>query len=52
MSRERGDLAALAAVLIWALIPVGTRFFVLKVDPYVFNVVRYLASAPPPCRCF
>jgi drug/metabolite transporter (DMT)-like permease len=46
-ARERtyGDLAALAAVLIWALVPVGTRFFVLRVDPQVFNVVRYLAAA-------
>lgn len=44
MSRERGDVAALAAVLIWALVPVGTRFFVLEVDPYVFNIVRYIAT--------
>ena len=41
---ERGHLAALAAVFIWALVPVGTRFFVLRVDPTVFNVVRYAAS--------
>jgi drug/metabolite transporter (DMT)-like permease len=41
---ERGQLAALAAVVIWALVPVGTRFFVLRVDPTVFNVIRYAAS--------
>lgn len=41
---ERGYLAALAAVIIWALVPVGTRFFVLRVDPTVFNVIRYAAS--------
>jgi len=41
---ERGHLAALAAVVIWALVPVGTRFFVLRVDPTVFNVIRYAAS--------
>jgi drug/metabolite transporter (DMT)-like permease len=31
--------------MVWALVPVGTRFFVLRVDPCVFNVVRYLAAA-------
>jgi drug/metabolite transporter (DMT)-like permease len=31
--------------MVWALVPVGTRFFVLRVDPFVFNVVRYLAAA-------
>jgi drug/metabolite transporter (DMT)-like permease len=36
--------AALGAVLIWGLIPVGTRFFVQRVDPYTFNVVRFAAS--------
>ncbi|MGO9039352.1 MAG: DMT family transporter [Steroidobacteraceae bacterium] len=41
---ERGYLAALAAVIIWALVPVGTRFFVLRVDPTMFNVIRYAAS--------
>jgi drug/metabolite transporter (DMT)-like permease len=39
-----GTAAALAAVIIWALVPVGTRFFVLRVDPLMFNVVRFLAS--------
>ena len=37
--------AALAAVFIWALVPVGTRFFVLRVDPYLFNVIRFAASS-------
>lgn len=41
---ERGHAAALAAVVIWALVPVGTRFFVLRVDPFVFNVIRFAAS--------
>jgi drug/metabolite transporter (DMT)-like permease len=41
---ERGLAAALVAVVIWALVPVGTRFFVLRVDPYVFNVIRFAAS--------
>jgi drug/metabolite transporter (DMT)-like permease len=41
---ERGYASALAAVVIWALVPVGTRFFVLRVDPYVFNGIRFLAS--------
>ena len=41
---ERGYAAALAAVFIWALVPVGTRFFVLRVDPYMFNVLRFLAA--------
>jgi drug/metabolite transporter (DMT)-like permease len=36
--------AALAAVLIWALIPVGTRYFVQRVDPLMFNLVRFAAS--------
>jgi drug/metabolite transporter (DMT)-like permease len=43
-SPSRGYAAALAAVVIWALVPVGTRFFVLRVDPYVFNVIRFAAS--------
>jgi drug/metabolite transporter (DMT)-like permease len=41
---ERGNAAALASVIIWALVPVGTRFFVLRVDPYIFNVIRFAAS--------
>jgi drug/metabolite transporter (DMT)-like permease len=41
---ERGYAAALASVIIWALVPVGTRFFVLRVDPYVFNMIRFAAS--------
>jgi drug/metabolite transporter (DMT)-like permease len=36
--------AALAAVILWALVPVGTRFFVLRIDPFVFNVIRFAAS--------
>ena len=42
---QRGYCAALTAALIWALIPVGTRFFVLRLDPYLFNVIRFAASA-------
>lgn len=41
---ERGYASALAAVVIWALVPVGTRFFVLSMDPYIFNGIRFLAS--------
>ncbi len=41
---ERGYASALASVVIWALVPVGTRFFVLRVDPYMFNVIRFAAS--------
>jgi drug/metabolite transporter (DMT)-like permease len=41
---EQGIVAALAAVIIWALIPVGTRFFVLRIDPFLFNVIRFAAS--------
>jgi drug/metabolite transporter (DMT)-like permease len=42
---ERAALtAALAAVLIWGLIPVGTRYFVQHVDPLLFNVIRFAAS--------
>lgn len=41
---DRGYIAALAAVVIWALVPVGTRFFVLRIDPYLFNVIRFAAS--------
>jgi drug/metabolite transporter (DMT)-like permease len=36
--------SALGAVIIWALVPVGTRFFVLRIDPYVFNAIRFAAS--------
>ncbi len=46
---ERGNAAALASVMIWALVPVGTRFFVLRVDPYIFNVIRFAASG---CAAF
>jgi drug/metabolite transporter (DMT)-like permease len=45
-SAQRGYASALASVMIWALVPVGTRFFVLRVDPYVFNVIRFVA-----CGC-
>ena len=41
---ERGYFAALAAVIVWALVPVGTRYFVLRVDPTVFNLIRYAAA--------
>jgi len=41
---RRGHLAALAAVLLWALVPIGTRFYVLRLDPYLFNIVRFAAS--------
>jgi drug/metabolite transporter (DMT)-like permease len=41
---ERGYASALASVVIWALVPVGTRYFVLRVDPYMFNVIRFAAS--------
>jgi len=41
---ERGYTAAVAAVIIWALVPVGTRFFVLRIDPFLFNVIRFAAS--------
>jgi drug/metabolite transporter (DMT)-like permease len=41
--------AALGAALIWGLIPVGTRFFVQRVDPFTFNVVRFAASC---AACF
>jgi drug/metabolite transporter (DMT)-like permease len=43
---EQGGLApALAAVVIWGLVPVGTRFFVETTDPLAFNVVRFGISA-------
>jgi drug/metabolite transporter (DMT)-like permease len=42
---EQGYAYALAAVVIWALAPVGTRFFVLRADPAIFNIVRYTAAA-------
>jgi len=41
---QQGMGAALAAVVIWALVPVGTRFFVLRMDPFLFNVIRFAAS--------
>jgi drug/metabolite transporter (DMT)-like permease len=41
---QQGMGAALAAVIIWALVPVGTRYFVLQVDPFLFNVIRFAAS--------
>lgn len=41
---QQGLGAAFAAVIIWALVPVGTRFFVLRVDPFLFNVIRFAAS--------
>ena len=43
-SSERGYASALASVVIWALVPVGTRFFVLRVDPHMFNVIRFAAA--------
>jgi drug/metabolite transporter (DMT)-like permease len=43
-AHRRGMAAALAAVVIWALVPVGTRFFVLRIDPLMFNVVRFAAA--------
>jgi drug/metabolite transporter (DMT)-like permease len=39
-----GVAAALVAVFIWALVPVGTRFFVLRIDPLMFNVMRFAAA--------
>lgn len=44
LNGRNGTAAALAAVIIWALVPVGTRFFVLRIDPLMFNVVRFAAS--------
>jgi drug/metabolite transporter (DMT)-like permease len=41
---ERGLLAALAAVLIWGAVPVGTRYFVLRLDPLTFNIIRFAFS--------
>jgi len=43
-SAERSYASALVAVFIWALVPVGTRFFVLRIDPIVFNLIRFMAS--------
>ena len=40
-----GFAPALAAVVIWGLVPVGTRFFVATTDPLAFNVIRFGASA-------
>lgn len=39
-----GVLCALAAMLIWGLVPVGTRYFVRGVDPLQFNIIRYTAA--------
>lgn len=45
-----GFAPALAAVVIWGLVPVGTRFFVTTTDPLAFNVIRFgfcaLVAAP------
>jgi drug/metabolite transporter (DMT)-like permease len=41
---QQGMGAAFAAVIIWALVPVGIRFFVLRVDPFLFNAIRFAAS--------
>jgi len=51
-STDRAYASAFLAVLIWALVPVATRYFVQRVDPYVFNVIRFLAcggAALPLC---
>jgi len=40
-----GFAPALAAVVVWGLVPVGTRFFVATTDPLAFNVIRFGASA-------
>jgi drug/metabolite transporter (DMT)-like permease len=39
-----GLTPALAAVVIWGLVPVGTRFFVETTNPLAFNVVRFGVS--------
>jgi drug/metabolite transporter (DMT)-like permease len=48
VERGRGDgggfAPALAAVVIWGLVPVGTRFFVATTDPLAFNLIRFGAS--------
>ena len=41
---QQGIGAALAAVVVWALVPVATRFFVLRIDPFLFNVIRFAFS--------
>jgi drug/metabolite transporter (DMT)-like permease len=42
---EAGGFApAFAAVIIWGLVPVATRFFVATTDPLAFNVIRFTAS--------
>jgi drug/metabolite transporter (DMT)-like permease len=38
----RGFAAGAAAVAIWGLVPVATRYFVLKLDPLSFNIIRFL----------
>ncbi len=53
-STDRAYSSALLAVLIWALVPVATRYFVLRVDPYMFNAIRFAAAgcaALPLCAC-
>ncbi len=53
-STDRAYSSALLAVLIWALVPVATRYFVLRVDPYMFNAIRFAAAgcaALPLCTC-
>lgn len=53
-SSDRTYSSALLAVLIWALVPVATRYFVLRVDPYMFNAIRFAAAgcaALPLCAC-
>jgi drug/metabolite transporter (DMT)-like permease len=40
-----GFAPALAAVVVWGLVPVGTRFFVATTDPLAFNIIRFGASA-------
>jgi drug/metabolite transporter (DMT)-like permease len=40
-----GFASALAAVVVWGLVPVGTRFFVATTDPLAFNVIRFGAAA-------
>ena len=40
----RGFTAGAAAVAIWGLVPVATRYFVLKLDPLTFNIIRFLIT--------
>lgn len=41
---DRAHASALLAVVIWALVPVATRYFVQRVDPNVFNAIRFIAA--------